>query len=176
MAVKRILLLGNPILRAKCKKVTHFSSPATRSTIRNLEDTLDDFRLRMGFGRGVAAPQIGSKLRIIFINPGGLGPLLNPVITKRSSGRFSLWDDCFSFPDILVKVRRYTWVEVSYQDEFGRKKRLRAKDALSELLQHEIDHLDGILAFDRANSSRHIVLRSERRKIRRSFYGVNLRG
>lgn len=72
-----------------------------------------------------------------------------------------LWDDCFSFPDILVKVRRNLTTEVRYQDERGRRRMLHAEGTLSELLQHEIDHLDGVLAIDRAIDSRHIVLRQE---------------
>lgn len=163
MAVKKILLLGNPVLRTRCKRVENVASSAARSTIRNLRDTLNDFRSRRGFGRGIAAPQIGVQLRIIFINPDGLGPLLNPVITKRSGKKFSVWDDCFSFPEMLVKVRRHEWVEVSYRDESGTRKKIKAKGALSELLQHEIDHLNGILAVDRAVSSRHIILRSQKR-------------
>ena len=72
-----------------------------------------------------------------------------------------LWDDCFSFPDILVKVRRHKRIEISYVDEAGERKNLIAADALSELLQHEIDHINGVLAIDRAISKRDIILRSE---------------
>ena len=73
----------------------------------------------------------------------------------------TLWDDCFSFPDILVKVNRSLSIDVRYQDEEGKKRTLRAESGLSELLQHEIDHLNGILAIDRAVDSKHIVFRSE---------------
>ena len=76
----------------------------------------------------------------------------------------TLWDDCFSFPDLLVKVRRNLSIEVRYQDMQGEKHTLKAGQGLSELLQHEIDHLDGILAIDRAIDSKHIVLRSEYEK------------
>lgn len=72
-----------------------------------------------------------------------------------------LWDDCFSFPDILVKVRRHRRIEVSYVDEVGERKTLHAADALSELLQHEIDHINGVLAIDRAIRKTDIMLRSE---------------
>ena len=161
MAVKKILLLGNPILRSKCKAVRDCSSASTSTAIRNMRDTLADFRSRHAFGRGIAAPQIGLQVRIIFIGLGGLGPLINPKITKRSKKKLTLWDDCFSFPDILVKVQRHEWVEVSYQDESGTRKRIKARNGLSELLQHEIDHIDGILAIDRAVSTKHIILRSE---------------
>jgi peptide deformylase len=165
MAVKKILLLGNPALRSKCIPVKNSSSKSTRAIIQNLRDTLDDFRLRHSFGRGIAAPQIGSAVRIIFIRLNELGTLINPKITKRSKKKFTLWDDCFSFPGILVGVRRHEWVEVSYRDETGAMKKLKATNGLSELLQHEIDHINGILAVDRAISTKHIILRSEMRPL-----------
>jgi peptide deformylase len=161
MAVKKILLLGNSILRKKCTPVKDCTSQSTRSIVRNLHDTLEDFRSRRGFGRGIATPQIGSKVRIIFIRLNGIGPLINPKIIKRSKTKFTLWDDCFSFPDILVRVRRHEWVEVAYSDETGARKMLKATKGFSELLQHEIDHINGILAIDRAITKKDIILRSE---------------
>ncbi len=80
----------------------------------------------------------------------------------------TLWDDCFSFPDIMVKVRRALSVDVRYQDPEGRKHTIEATGSLSELLQHEIDHVDGVLAIDRATDSRHIVYRSEYNKWEKS--------
>ena len=161
MAVRNILLLGNPALRARCKPVKSFDSNETRETVRDLADTLADFRSRRGFGRGIAAPQIGASLRVIYLDFEHQGPLINPSIVRRSREKFRLWDDCFSFPDILVKVSRHTAVTVAYQDAAGKHQTLAARGALSELLQHEIDHVDGILAIDRAIDSTHIILRSE---------------
>ena len=161
MAVRKILLLGNPILRTRCSAVKEFSSKETQRTIVDLRDTLDDFRNRHGFGRGIAAPQIGATLSIIFIRLGGLAALINPKVIKRSTQMIELWDDCFSFPDILVKVRRHKRIEISYVDESGERKTLKAADAISELLQHEIDHINGVLAIDRAISKKDIILRSE---------------
>ena len=161
MAVKKILLLGDPFLRRRCKRVKDFSSRSTRAIIQDLSDTLEDFRLRHSFGRGIAAPQIGSEGRIIFIRLKDLGALINPQIIRHGKKKVELWDDCFSFPDILVKVSRFVWIEVSYQSETGARKKLKARNELSELLQHEIDHINGILAVDRAISKRHIILRSQ---------------
>ncbi len=76
-----------------------------------------------------------------------------------------LWDDCFSFPNLMVKVQRHLTIGISFQDKQGKKRILHASDGLSELMQHEIDHLEGILAIDRAIDSRHIILRSEWNKI-----------
>lgn len=167
MATKEIALLGNPVLRKKCALVKDFGSDQIRQCITDLRDTLADFRRRNGFGRGIAAPQISHLKQILFINADYQGALINPTIVQRSRKTFTLWDDCFSFPDILVKVKRHYTVSVAYQDEDGKKKQLKATGALSELLQHEIDHLHGILAIDRAIDSTHIILRSEFKKLSR---------
>lgn len=159
--VKPILLLGNPTLRVKCRRVETFGTPTLRSLIDDLRDTLDDFKQRNGFGRGIAAPQIGVTQRVICVHIDEPLALINPVIVKRSKRMFTLWDDCFSFPELLVNVKRHQSIEVSYRTADGERKNLRATGALSELLQHEIDHINGILAVDRAISSKHIVLRSE---------------
>ena len=165
MSAREITLLGNPILRKKCLPVKDINSAENRECIADLKDTLADFRARNGFGRGIAAPQIGSSKQVVYINFDYQGPLINPKIAQRSRKTFTLWDDCFSFPDILVKVERHYSISVSFQDEMGTKKYLKASGALAELLQHEIDHLRGILAIDRAVDSRHIILRSEFKKL-----------
>ncbi len=161
MSIQPIALLGNPILRVPCSSVVGPRSASVRRVIHDLTDTLRDFRSRTGFGRGIAAPQIGSGIRIMYIDYEFRGAMINPVIRRRSRRKFRLWDDCFSFPDLLVEVRRHLSVDVEYLDEHGRRQTLHATGGLSELLQHEIDHLDGILAIDRAISPAHIVLRSE---------------
>ena len=161
MAAREILLLGNPLLRQRCRNVRAPRSEDTRQIIIDLRDTLEEFRSRRGFGRGIAAPQIGAAQKIIYVNSDYTGALINPVILRRSRMRFRLWDDCFSFPDLLARVRRHHSVEVSYEDLEGGRHTFKATGALSELLQHEIDHLDGILAIDRAIDRKHIILRSE---------------
>lgn len=163
--IREIALLGNPVLRTPCEPIEDFHSEETRALITDLSDTLGDFRSRRGFGRGIAAPQIGITRQVIFINFEFQGPLINPIIASRSKRTFRLWDDCFSFPDILVKVDRSYEINVEYQDTDGHRRSLKAEGGLSELLQHEIDHLNGILAIDRAIDTRHIVLRSEHEKL-----------
>lgn len=159
--VREILLLGNPILRQKCERVKNFADSRFRGTVRDLSDTLADFRRRHGFGRGIAAPQIGVTENIVFINIDEPIVLVNPEITRRSRQMMTLWDDCFSFPDIMVKLRRSARIRVEFRTAEGEKQTLDAEGGLSELLQHEIDHINGFLAIDRAIDSRHIVLRSE---------------
>jgi peptide deformylase len=161
MPIKEITLLGNPILRRKCSPVKEFSSAEIRAYVDDLRDTLADFRSRKGFGRGIAAPQIGIPRQIIYTHFDYKGALINPTITHRSRRTFTLWDDCFSFPDILVKVIRNYSITVDFRDEDGNRKELKATGGLSELLQHEIDHVNGIVAIDRAVDTTHIILRSE---------------
>lgn len=159
MAIRPIRLLGDPILRATCKRVRFPLTRDDERLIADLSDTLDDFRKRRRFGRGIAAPQIGIAKQVIYIN--SIGALINPRIVKKSASIFTLWDDCFSFPDLLVKVQRSRSLIVQYDDENGKPQRISVSDAMSELLQHEIDHINGVLAIDRAVNSKSIVLRSE---------------
>ncbi|RPH35984.1 hypothetical protein EHM92_05270 [bacterium] len=99
--------------------------------------------------------------RVLFINVDHPMPLVNPKIVRRSRKLMSLWDDCFSLPNLLAKVRRNLAIDVQYRDLEGKRHLLRAEGALSELLQHEIDHLDGILMIDRAIDSKHVVFKDE---------------
>ncbi len=161
MAVREILLLGNPQLWQPSAPVTDVHARETPEIISDLAATLADFRRRQGFGRAIAAPQISAPRRIIFVKMGEPLPLINPSIVRASSEMMELWDDCFSFPDLMVRVRRHVEIEVRYTDEHGATHLRAARGDLSELLQHEIDHLDGILATDRAIDARGFALRSE---------------
>ncbi len=160
MPARPILLLGHPLLWTP-------SAPAdpqareTRELIADLGATLAEFREKMGFGRAIAAPQIGQLVRVVFMNVGEPRPLINPRITWRSGEEMELWDDCFSFPDLMVRVRRAVEVKVAYEDEHGAAHELACKNQLAELLQHELDHLDGVLATDRAIDARALAMRSE---------------
>lgn len=167
MSIQEILLLGNPILRQKARKVDAFGGGELHDLADNLRDTLQNFRATYGFGRGIAAPQIGAAQRVVYINVAQPMPLVNPRIVRRSRRLMSLWDDCFSLPNILAKVRRNLAIEVEYRDLEGKRRVLHAEGAMSELLQHEIDHLDGILTIDRAVDSRHVVFKDEWEKANR---------
>jgi len=150
MAIREIIQLGNPLLWEKSERVISFSSDETRSIIEDLSDTLRDFQQRNGFGRAISAVQIGAPRRIIFVNIDRPWPLINPEISWASSEQMELWDDCFSFPTLMVRVLRAAKIRVDYQDIRGERQSVELEGGLSELLQHEIDHLDGILAVDRA--------------------------
>jgi peptide deformylase len=160
MPVREILLLGNPELWRPSSPVISVNSRETRELIGDLAATLDNFREQNGFGRGIAAPQIGVGSRVIFLRVGESFPLINPTITRASREMMELWDDCFSIPNLMIRVRRHVEVDVSYTDERGAQRVMKASDALSELLQHEIDHLNGILATDRAIDGRSFAMRN----------------
>ena len=164
MPVREILVLGNPQLWQPSQTVAEVHSTETQKIITDLADTLADFRLRNGFGRAIAAPQVGEQRRVLFVNlRDGSDPfaLINPRIVRASFDLMELWDDCFSLPNLMVRVRRHVEIDVSFTDQHGEERLLTARNDLSELLQHEIDHLEGILATDRAIDNRSLALRSE---------------
>ncbi len=167
MPAREILQLGNPVLFQRSGRVEDFRAPATRALVDDLADTLDAFRTARGFGRGIAAPQIGVLAKAVFIRippPGFAGPMFNPWIETRGSERFELWDDCLSFPDLMVRVRRVRKIRVLYQDDQGSERSIDADGDFSELLQHELDHLDGVLAVGRAVSPTTFCTREEWRR------------
>ncbi|MCS7025418.1 MAG: peptide deformylase [Bryobacteraceae bacterium] len=160
MAVRRILQLGDPLLRQASCPVSDFS--LARRIFNDLEDTLHEFQRTWGFGRGISAVQIGELQRLIYLEFEGVRyQLVNPQLDWLSEEQFELWDDCFSFPHLLVRLRRSYAVRLRYVDSEGNPQRLEASGALSELLQHEMDHLDGILAIDRAIDSNSFCTREE---------------
>jgi peptide deformylase len=159
MPARRILQLGDPILREISAPVTAAEAAVIFDDLR---DTLHEFQRTHGFGRGISAVQIGELKRLIYIEIGGRAyALRNPVYEFQSDEKFALWDDCFSFPDLLVWLERHETVRIRYEDESGTAQTLEASGAFSELLQHEIDHLDGVLAVDRAIGRNGLCTREE---------------
>ncbi len=150
MAVHRVRQLGDPILRARCSPVKNPKSPAVRMVADDLQETLRDLKARHGYGRGLAAPQIGAPIRLVYIEIDAPWFLVNPEIVDIGTRDFLVWDECFSFPGLLVKVQRAHAIMVRYRDLTGKTQETSATGDLAELLQHEIDHLDGLLAVDRA--------------------------
>jgi peptide deformylase len=159
------LQLGDPGLREVCAHVADAASPEIRVLLQDLADTLAHWRASTGYGRGIAAPQIGTARRVIFLHLPGVEPwpLVNPEITWRSEEKIVVWDACLSFLSIFMQVERHREITVRYQDLRGELQEVRASEErdLSELLQHEIDHLDGILAIDRITDMRTMCTREE---------------
>src|SRR5437763_3041035 len=176
--IRNVLQLGDPKLREIAAPVNDPAASEIRALIEDLADTLAYWRASTGYGRGIAAPQIGMGLRVIFLQlpaePGGPKPepwpLVNPEITWKSDESMVVWDACLSFLSIFMQVRRHREIVVRYQDLRGAWQELRAGEErnLSELLQHEIDHLDGILAVDRITDIRTVCTREEFEKRHRA--------
>ena len=117
-------------------------------------------------GRALAAPQIGAPVRIVFVAVDKQRwTMINPEIADVGPDDFLVWDDCFSFPNLYVRVSRAYQITVSYTDLKGKQRTLPAEGPMAELLQHEIDHLDGILAVDRPSGVDPFALRSEWEKL-----------
>lgn len=162
MAVREILLLGNPQLHIPCQTVEESELVAMREVADDLHDTLIAFRNQHGVGRGIAAPQIGVLKRVVVLDLGiGRVDLVNPVIVERSPDTFAIWDDCMSFPNLLVHVLRNRRCGLVYRDLEWNEHAWNIAEDVAELVQHELDHLDGILSVARAIDGQSFALRSE---------------
>jgi peptide deformylase len=165
MPIQTVLQLGDPRLREIAKRVVDPSSAEIRVLVEDLADTLAYWKNTTGYGRAIAAPQIGSSLRVIFLQLPGAEPwpFVNPQIIERSEEKIVVWDACLSFLSIFMQVERHRKITVKYQDLRGEWHEIEAGEErnLSELLQHEIDHLDGILAVDRITDIRTMCTREE---------------
>lgn len=162
MAAREILLLGNPRLFEMCEPVREAQLEQIKPIIQDLHDTLMAFRQKYNAGRAIAAPQIGALKRIVYMHTGEPVVFINPVLDLKSTEMMELWDDCMSFPELLVKVHRHQRCRIRYRDENWEEQSMALEGDLSELLQHEVDHLDGILAVQRAIDEKSFTLRSQR--------------
>ena len=150
MAVKEIFILGNPKLYEVSEDFIREESETILDLARDLHDTLMAFRKEHNAGRAIAAPQIGVMKRVIYMFIDKPVVFINPVIYDKSDEMIELWDECMSFPGLLVKVKRHKSIRIKYKDENWNDKEEFLSGNLSELLQHEYDHLDGILAVQRS--------------------------
>jgi peptide deformylase len=148
MTIRPIQLLGSPALRAHSEPVANVRSPAVRVVADDLQETFCDLRSRHGHGRGLSAPQIGAPIRIAYIEVDDPLFLINPAVVDIGTQDFHVWDDCFSIPGLLVRVQRAHHIRVEYQDFGGKTLEIEAQGPMAELLQHEIEHLDGVLMVD----------------------------
>jgi peptide deformylase len=162
MAVRDILLLGNPRLYEISEAVRQGELHVLRNVVTDLHDTLMDFRKVHGAGRAIAAPQIGVMKRLIYMHCDEPVVFINPVLQGMSMEMIDVWDDCLSFPDLVVKVKRHKSCTILFTDMDWNSQELVLADDLSELLQHEYDHLEGILAVSRAIDGRSFAFKSQR--------------
>jgi peptide deformylase len=124
-----------------------------------------DFRKTYSAGRAIAAPQIGVMKRLIYMNIDTPVVFINPVLKNKSSEMMDVWDDCMCFPDLLVKVKRHKTCSIHYRDLQWQDQEIQLHGDLSELLQHEYDHLDGILAVSRAIDGQSFSLRKQKQHL-----------
>lgn len=145
-----ILTLGDPRLYENCEPVRLEELPDVIEWAQQLHEAMEDIRRVYDFGRGIAAPQLGIMKRLFYLNLDRPYIIINPELKNLSDEKFELWDDCMSFPNLLVKVARHESLTLDYFDENWQKQSMHVTGALSELIQHEYDHLDGILCTMRA--------------------------
>lgn len=172
---KGVLLLGDERLYQKSILVTKSDLKDVEflEKIKLLQETLENFRNENGFGRAIAFPQIGYHKRVIACHiKNEKFLMINPEITWKSEKMKTLYDDCFSFPDLYVKVKRYESITVKYYKNDMDHLELfeNIEFELSELFQHENDHLDGILSFDRMENEKYSIVYKDIFEKNREFY------
>lgn len=145
-----LLLLGDPRLYQVCDPVTFDELPLLKDWVADMHNVMQQIRQKYHFGRAIAAPQLGIMKRLVYMNIDQPVVFINPELSGLSKEKFELWDDCMSFPNLLVKVLRHQSLTISYLDENWEKQEWHMTDNLSQLLQHECDHLDGVLCTMRA--------------------------
>jgi peptide deformylase len=144
MAVRTVRRYGDPILRQKARPVAEVT-PEIKATIADLVETMHD-----QIGIGLAAPQVGIPLRLVVMDDGkgDVRTLVNPVVTERE-GSIRGEEGCLSIPGIFAEVERSSRVRVEALDADGQGVSFEARGLPARVIQHEIDHLDGVLFIDR---------------------------
>jgi peptide deformylase len=150
MKLSMILPLGDPRLYQVSTPVEQMEVVSLKPVMKDLHEIILEFRARYNAGRAVAAPQIGVMKRLICMNIHKPIVIINPVLTHLSEELFELWDDCMCFPNLLVRLKRHRSLTITFRDEEWKEHVWNMENDLSELIQHEYDHLDGILATQRA--------------------------
>lgn len=156
---KEILLLGNEELYQISEPLKKDEIENIKFIVQNLHDTLLDFREKYHAGRAIAAPQIGVKKRLLYMFIDKPVIFINPVLEFPDDEMMEVLDDCMSFPNLLVKVKRYKRCRIKYLDMDWKEQEMSLEGDFAELLQHEYDHLDGILATMRAIDNKSFVIK-----------------
>ena len=154
MALDEIIKLGDPRLYEACEPVGKNELPQLQPYIDKMHRLLTEFRSVWKAGRAIAAPQTGVMKQLIYMHIDYPLIFINPVLENLSNETMELWDDCMSFPNLLVRVRRHKSCAIKYRDANWRLQVMNLSGELSELLQHEYDHLHGILATMRATDNK----------------------
>lgn len=151
MSILKVARMGHPVLRDRARAVTkaEFGDVRFQQFIDDMIETMHEYS-----GVGLAAPQVHRDLRV-FVAIIGEGEdaeataLVNPIITPLADAMVEGWEGCLSIPDIRGRVPRWQHIRVQAQDRRGRQISIEARDFPARVIQHEADHLDGVLFFDR---------------------------
>ena len=144
--LKDVLLLGDARLYEKCTPVKQGELPDLLPIVDGLANVVREFQAKYGIGRAIAAPQLGVMKRLVVMNVEQPIAFINPELYDKSEEMMEMWDDCMSFPNLFVRLRRHRYCKMRFRDLNWKEQVWELKDDLSELMQHECDHLDGILA------------------------------
>lgn len=163
--IKEILTLGNPALYESSDPIEESEKERISLWVEDLHDTLMEYRRVHGAGRAIAAPQIGIRKRLLYMYTDKPYVFVNPEMRFPDDETYELLDDCMSFPGLCVRVRRYKRCVISFLDKNFLPCEMHLEGDLSELLQHEYDHLDGILATMRAVDARSFYFEELKRSL-----------
>jgi len=153
MSILKVAKMGHPVLREKARAVdkSELKSPAVQHFIDSMIDTMHEYT-----GVGLAAPQVHESIRLFVAmldaddsGDGNAGVFVNPEILVKGDQTVEGWEGCLSIPDIRGRVPRAQHIVVSALDRHGKRFELELKDFAARVVQHENDHLDGVLFFDR---------------------------
>lgn len=150
----------DPVLKKRTEKVKEIT-PEIRELIFNMKETLEPKK-----GVGLAAPQVGISKKVIVVRAKKkLLAFINPEIIKRSFKKTSDTEGCFSFPGLWLEIKRTETIKVKALDENGKEVFIDAQGFLSMVFQHEIDHLNGILFFERLGFLQKLKIKQELNKL-----------
>jgi peptide deformylase len=141
-----VVLLGDPRLYEKCAPVEASELETIKPIVDGMANVVLEFRAKYGAGRAIAAPQLGVMKRLVVMNMDQPIAIINPELYDKSEEMIEMWDDCMSFPRLLVRLKRHRYCKMKFRDLDWKEHIWDLADDLSELMQHECDHLDGILA------------------------------
>ena len=157
--------LRKPSKEVPLKQIT---SPLMKKKFRYLKQCLRTYRKRTGYGRGIAAVQVGISERFAVVyTKDDLFIIINPRITKFSKKNYRYSEMCMSAFPIIAPAVRPLWIEFTYYDEDGKEKLWDTKDdtdfgrMMNRVFEHEIDHMEGIINIDRVKSSKELILQSD---------------
>ncbi len=148
MTVLPLTMMDSPVLHQKAKRVRKIDD-----SIQKLIDDMIETMYQLGGAAGLAAPQVGIPLQVVVIElpESGLITLINPQVVK-SSGEHEVMEGCLSLPGYRGSIKRAESVTVKGRDRYGKEVRIKAEGLFAQALQHEVDHINGVVYVDHLES------------------------